>query len=145
MDQVEKLCDSICLINKGKAVLAGKVREIKSSYKRDRVIVEFEGSSAFLESPEIAEVATTPATPRSASKTTATRKSSCMKPPPWPPSTASNSSSPPSKRSSSRPWEAKPMRNILLIAKREYLEQVRGRAFRLTTILVPLLFAASSA
>jgi ABC-2 type transport system permease protein len=32
------------------------------------------------------------------------------------------------------------MRNILLIAKREYLEQVRGRAFRLSTILVPLLF-----
>jgi ABC-2 type transport system permease protein len=32
------------------------------------------------------------------------------------------------------------MRNILLIAKREYLEQVRGRAFRLSTVLVPLLF-----
>ncbi|MDR3726266.1 MAG: ABC transporter permease [Terracidiphilus sp.] len=31
------------------------------------------------------------------------------------------------------------MRNILLIAKREYLEQVRGRAFRLSTALVPLL------
>ena len=34
------------------------------------------------------------------------------------------------------------MRNMLLIAKREYLEQVRGRAFRLSTIGVPLLFAA---
>ncbi|MDR3739408.1 MAG: ABC transporter permease [Terracidiphilus sp.] len=34
------------------------------------------------------------------------------------------------------------MRNMLLIAKREYLEQVRARAFRLTTIGVPLLFAA---
>jgi ABC-2 type transport system permease protein len=33
------------------------------------------------------------------------------------------------------------MRNILLIAKREYLEQIRGRAFRLSTVLVPLLFA----
>lgn len=31
------------------------------------------------------------------------------------------------------------MRNILLIAKREYLEQVRGRAFRFSTILVPLM------
>ena len=30
-------------------------------------------------------------------------------------------------------------RNMLLIAKREYLEQIRGRAFRLSTILVPLL------
>ncbi len=33
------------------------------------------------------------------------------------------------------------MRNMLLIARREYLEQVRGRAFRLTTILVPAAFA----
>lgn len=55
MDQVEKLCDSICLIDNGKAVLAGKVREIKSRYERNRVIVEFEGSSAFLNSDEIAE------------------------------------------------------------------------------------------
>jgi ABC-2 type transport system ATP-binding protein len=55
MDQVEKLCDSICLVNNGRAVLAGKVREIKSTYKRDRVIVEYQGSSEFLNSPEIAE------------------------------------------------------------------------------------------
>jgi ABC-2 type transport system permease protein len=33
------------------------------------------------------------------------------------------------------------MRNITLIARREYMEQIRGRAFRLSTILVPLLFA----
>ncbi len=55
MDQVEKLCDSICLIDNGRAVLAGRVREIKASYERNRVIVEFEGSSDFLNSEEIAE------------------------------------------------------------------------------------------
>jgi ABC-2 type transport system ATP-binding protein len=55
MDQVEKLCDSICLINNGKAVLSGKMREIKASHERNHVIVEFEGSSAFLNSDEIAE------------------------------------------------------------------------------------------
>jgi ABC-2 type transport system ATP-binding protein len=55
MDQVEKLCDSICLINNGEAVLAGNLREIKSRYERNRVIVEFQGSSAFLNSEEIAE------------------------------------------------------------------------------------------
>jgi len=55
MDQVEKLCDSICLINKGEAVLAGRVREIKSRYERNHVIVEFEGSADFLKSSEIAE------------------------------------------------------------------------------------------
>jgi ABC-2 type transport system ATP-binding protein len=55
MDQVEKLCDSICLINDGMAVLAGRVREIKATYERNRVIVEFEGSADFLNSAEIAE------------------------------------------------------------------------------------------
>ena len=34
------------------------------------------------------------------------------------------------------------MRNIWLVAKREYLEQVRGRAFKMTTFGVPLIFAA---
>ena len=55
MDQVEKLCDSICLINKGEAVLSGRMREIKSRYERNHVIVEFEGSTDFLGSAEIAE------------------------------------------------------------------------------------------
>jgi ABC-2 type transport system permease protein len=34
------------------------------------------------------------------------------------------------------------MHNLLLIARREYLEQIRGRAFRVTTVLVPTLFVA---
>ena len=55
MDQVEKLCDSICLVNKGAAVLEGKMREIKSRYERNRVIVEFDGDASFLSSKEIAE------------------------------------------------------------------------------------------
>jgi ABC-2 type transport system ATP-binding protein len=55
MDQVEKLCDSICLVNKGEAVLAGRVREIKSRYERNHLIVEFEGSADFLNNPEIAD------------------------------------------------------------------------------------------
>jgi ABC-2 type transport system permease protein len=33
------------------------------------------------------------------------------------------------------------MRDIFLIAKREYLEQVRGKAFKITTIMIPLVFA----
>jgi ABC-2 type transport system ATP-binding protein len=55
MEQVEKLCDAICLIDHGEAVLAGNLREIKSRYERNHAIVEFEGSSAFLNSEEIAE------------------------------------------------------------------------------------------
>jgi ABC-2 type transport system permease protein len=34
------------------------------------------------------------------------------------------------------------MRNIFLIAKREYLEQIHGRAFLVSTVLVPLLIVA---
>jgi ABC-2 type transport system permease protein len=34
------------------------------------------------------------------------------------------------------------MRDIILIAKREYLEQVKGKAFKITTILIPMVFAA---
>ena len=34
------------------------------------------------------------------------------------------------------------MRNVLLIAKREYLEQLRGRAFKISTVMMPLLIAA---
>ena len=55
MDQVEKLCDTICLIDRGEAVLSGRVREIKSRYERNRVVMEFEGSADFLRSAEIAE------------------------------------------------------------------------------------------
>jgi ABC-2 type transport system ATP-binding protein len=55
MDQVEKLCDAICLIDNGVAVLSGRMREIKSRYERNHVIVEFEGSADFLKSEEIAE------------------------------------------------------------------------------------------
>src|SRR5215469_6321206 len=47
-----------------------------------------------------------------------------------------------SKRSSFRRWEARSMRNIWLVARREYLEQVRGRAFKMTTFGVPAIFAA---
>jgi ABC-2 type transport system ATP-binding protein len=36
-------------------VLEGRMREIKSRYERNHVIVEFEGSAAFLNSAEIAE------------------------------------------------------------------------------------------
>jgi ABC-2 type transport system ATP-binding protein len=43
MDQVEKLCDNICLINRGKAVLKGNLREIKKRYGHNRVQIAFDG------------------------------------------------------------------------------------------------------
>jgi ABC-2 type transport system ATP-binding protein len=53
MDQVEKLCDSICLIHRGHAVLSGRMREVKSRYERDRVVIQFEGDASFLQHPSI--------------------------------------------------------------------------------------------
>jgi ABC-2 type transport system permease protein len=34
------------------------------------------------------------------------------------------------------------MRNILLVARREYLEQIRSRAFKISTVALPLMIAA---
>jgi ABC-2 type transport system ATP-binding protein len=53
MDQVEKLCDNIALIHRGDLVLSGSMREIKSSYPRNRVLINFEGDDAFLHHPAI--------------------------------------------------------------------------------------------
>jgi ABC-2 type transport system ATP-binding protein len=49
MDQVEKLCDSICLINKGAAVLQGDLKAIKARYGKNNVQIEYEGNGDFLE------------------------------------------------------------------------------------------------
>ncbi len=56
MEQVEKLCDSICLINKGHNVLDGDLRAIKQSYGKNTVHVEFTGPDSFLTHPAIASV-----------------------------------------------------------------------------------------
>jgi ABC-2 type transport system ATP-binding protein len=48
MDQVEKLCDNICLIHNGHVVLSGAMREIKSRYPANRVAINFEGDASFL-------------------------------------------------------------------------------------------------
>jgi ABC-2 type transport system ATP-binding protein len=55
MDQVEKLCDNICLIHNGRVVLSGAMREIKSRYPNNRVHMTFEGDASFLNHPSIEE------------------------------------------------------------------------------------------
>jgi ABC-2 type transport system ATP-binding protein len=55
MDQVEKLCDSIALIHKGRLVLAGSMREVKARYPRNRVHMVFQGDNGFLQHPSVAE------------------------------------------------------------------------------------------
>jgi ABC-2 type transport system ATP-binding protein len=53
MDQVEKLCDNICLIHNSRLVLSGSMREIKSRHPANRVVMNFEGDASFLDHPSI--------------------------------------------------------------------------------------------
>jgi len=46
MEQAEKLCDYICMINKGQGVLDGKMAEIKRKFGSNSIQVELEGEGA---------------------------------------------------------------------------------------------------
>lgn len=46
MEQVEALCESICLIHQGRPVLDGVVADIRAGYGRNTVVVEYEGDGA---------------------------------------------------------------------------------------------------
>jgi ABC-2 type transport system ATP-binding protein len=48
MEQAEKLCDRICLINKGKVVLEGELNEVKRKHGDNSVHIEFSGDGSFL-------------------------------------------------------------------------------------------------
>ena len=48
MEQVEKMCDNICLINKGKKVLDGSLHEIKKRYGTNSIHLEYDGDGSFL-------------------------------------------------------------------------------------------------
>ena len=55
MDQVEQMCDSICLMNKGQKLLDGDLKAIKKSYGNNTVRMEFVGAPDFLQIPRIVE------------------------------------------------------------------------------------------
>jgi ABC-2 type transport system ATP-binding protein len=54
MDQVERLCDSICLIDHGRAVLEGDLARIKASYGKNHLQMQYEGDPQ-LEGNEMVE------------------------------------------------------------------------------------------
>lgn len=49
MEQAEKLCDYILLINKGEKVIDGALDLVRSQYKSNAVLVELEGDGDFIE------------------------------------------------------------------------------------------------
>lgn len=55
MDTVERLCDTICLVDHGKAVLMGELKQVKSSYGKNSVQVGYEGDAQFLQDGSLVE------------------------------------------------------------------------------------------
>ena len=50
MEQAEKLCERIALIDKGRVVLGGPLQEVKNRFGKQSVQIEFSGDARFLES-----------------------------------------------------------------------------------------------
>ena len=55
MDQAERMCDSICLINRGRSLLEGDLRQIKSRFGMRNVQIKYEGDSRFLHEPRLVQ------------------------------------------------------------------------------------------
>ncbi len=55
MDQAERMCDSICLINHGRSLLEGDLRQIKSRFGLRNVQIKYEGDSRFLHEPRLVQ------------------------------------------------------------------------------------------
>jgi len=57
MEQVEMICDNICLINKAEKVLEGNLSQIKKQHGKNTVLLEYEGQAGFIKSfPEIEKI-----------------------------------------------------------------------------------------
>ena len=57
MDQVEKLCERICLINRGRKVLEGKLSDVKLKFSKNVVSMRFAGDKNLLEGyPDVEKV-----------------------------------------------------------------------------------------
>ncbi len=48
METAEKLCDEICLINRGRVVLEGTVKQVKQQFGSNALHLEYNGDGAFL-------------------------------------------------------------------------------------------------
>jgi ABC-2 type transport system ATP-binding protein len=55
MEQVEMMCEDICLINEGKKVLDGNLKEIKKQYGKNTLRLQYAGDGGFLEQPALIE------------------------------------------------------------------------------------------
>ena len=48
MEQVEMVCDNICLINRAEMVLEGNLNQIKQQYGKNTILLDYEGDAGFI-------------------------------------------------------------------------------------------------
>src|SRR5213594_3328764 len=53
MEIAEKLCDDVCMINRARKVLDGRLREIRRSFARHAVALQFEGGDGIINDPDL--------------------------------------------------------------------------------------------
>ena len=53
MELAEKICDDICLINRSRKILEGRIREVKRSFGRNSVALRIEGGNGVLDDPSL--------------------------------------------------------------------------------------------
>jgi len=53
IDQAEKLCDDICLINRGEVILMGNLKEKKSEFGHNSIIVKIDGGRSIIKNLNI--------------------------------------------------------------------------------------------
>ena len=57
MEQVEMVCDNICLINKAEKVLDGSLSQIKKQHGKNTVLLDYDGDGSFIKDfPEIDKI-----------------------------------------------------------------------------------------
>ena len=57
MEQIEMICDNICLINKAERVLEGNLSQIKKQYGKNTVVLDYDGEANFIRSfPEVEKI-----------------------------------------------------------------------------------------
>jgi ABC-2 type transport system ATP-binding protein len=55
MEQVEQLCDDICLMAQGDVVLQGPLHEVKEQFGQNTLVLEFDGDDTFIDELEADE------------------------------------------------------------------------------------------
>ena len=53
MEVAEKICDDICLLNRSKKILDGRLRDIKESFGRNSVALRLNGGDEVLSDPSL--------------------------------------------------------------------------------------------